>query len=64
MYDKVPNTLLESFLQYAPWEELAIARVVESLTTTTWQKYHQYKLAIGSTTDTLLKKTQFSLALF
>ena len=41
MYDWVLNTHLEGFLQDAPREELAIPPVVESLTATTWQKYHQ-----------------------
>ena len=35
MYDWVLNTSLEGFAQDAPQEKLAIAPVVESLTTTT-----------------------------
>ena len=54
MYEWILNTPLEGFVQDAAREELAIAPVVESLTTTTWQKYHQIKLAVRSTTDTLL----------
>ena len=55
----VLNTPLEGFVQGAPREKLAIAPVVESLTTTTWQKYHQNKLAVSSTTDILLKNQIF-----
>ena len=54
MYEWILNTPLEGFVQDAAREELAIAPVVESLTTTTWQKYHQIKLAVRSTTDMLL----------
>ena len=54
MYDRVLNTVLEGVLQDGPQEELAIAPVVEKLTTT-WQKYHQNKLAVSSTTDIFLK---------
>ena len=38
MYDWVLNMSLESFVQDAPQEELAIAPLVECLTTTAWQK--------------------------
>ena len=41
MYDWVLNMLSEGFIQDAPQEELAIAPVIESLTTTVWQNYHQ-----------------------
>ena len=40
MYDWVLNTPLEGFVQDAPRKELAITPVLESLITTTWQKYH------------------------
>ena len=59
MYDWVLNTPLEGFVQDAPREQLAIAPVVESLTTTSWQKHHQDKLCVSSTTDTLLKNQIF-----
>ena len=42
MYDWVLNTPLEGFVQYAPREELAIAPVVECLTTTAWQNYQTF----------------------
>ena len=35
------NTPLEGFAKDAPQEELAIAPVLECLTTTAWHKYHQ-----------------------
>ena len=41
MYDWVLNTLLGGFAQDAPRKGLAIAPVVECLTTTGWQNYHQ-----------------------
>ena len=41
MYEWVLNTLLEGFVLDAPWEELAAAPVVECLTATAWQNYHQ-----------------------
>ena len=41
LYDWILNTTLERFLLDAPREELAIAPVVECLTTTGWQNYHQ-----------------------
>ena len=41
MNNWVLNTPLEGFVQDAPREELAIAPVLECLTTTTWQKYQQ-----------------------
>ena len=41
MYDWVLNTPLKSFVQDAPRIELATAPVVECLTTTGWQNYHQ-----------------------
>ena len=59
MYEWILNTPLEDFVQDAPREELAVAPVVESLTTTTWQKYHQIKLAVSSSTDTLFKNQIF-----
>ena len=40
MYDWVLKTPLEGFEQDATREEVAIAPVVEFLTTTAWQKYH------------------------
>ena len=59
MYDCVLNTPLAGFAQDPPRVELTITPVVESLTTTTWQKCHQNKLAVRSTTDTLLKNKIF-----
>ena len=47
---------MKGFIREAPREQLAIPHVVESFTTTTGQKYHQNKLAVSITTDTLLKK--------
>ena len=41
MYDWVLTTPLEGFVKDAPREDLAIAHVVECLTTTGWQYYHQ-----------------------
>ena len=41
MYDWVLITPLEGFVQDAPRKELAIAPVVECLTATGWQTYHQ-----------------------
>ena len=41
MYEWVPNTPLEEFVQDALREELAIAPVVECLTLSAWQNYHQ-----------------------
>ena len=41
MYDWVINMPLDGFVQYSPLEELAIAPVVECLTTSGWQNYHQ-----------------------
>ena len=41
MYDWFLNTPLKSFVQDAPRIELATAPVVECLTTTGWQNYHQ-----------------------
>ena len=55
MYDWVLDTSLDGFVQDAPQEELDTAPVVESLTGTAW---FTIKLAVSSTTDTLLK-TQF-----
>ena len=46
-------------MRVVPREELAIPHVVESLTTTTWRKYHQNKIAVTITTDTLLKNHIF-----
>ena len=57
--DWVLNTPLEGVIHDAPREKLAIVPVVESLTTTTWQKYNENKLAVSSTTDTLLKNHIF-----
>ena len=54
MYDWVLNTPLKGFTQDAPREELAIALIGECLTTIAWQNITN-KLAISSTTDTLLK---------
>ena len=58
MYDWVLNTPLEGFAQDAPREELAIALIVECLTTTAWQNISN-KLATSSTTETLLKTQSF-----
>ena len=41
MYDWVLNTHLEGFVKNFPREELAVAPVVEFLTVTAWQNYHQ-----------------------
>ena len=41
MYDWVLNTPLEGFVQDAAREELAIALLLECLTATAWQNYHQ-----------------------
>ena len=41
MYDLILNTPLEGFVQDAPQEELATTPVVECLTATAWQNYHQ-----------------------
>ena len=41
MYDWVLNTPLKGFVQDTPREELATAPVVECLTATAWQNYHQ-----------------------
>ena len=41
MYDLVLNRPLESFVQDSPREELATGPVVECLTATAWQDYHQ-----------------------
>ena len=41
MYDWVLNMLSEGFIQDVPQEELVIPPVIESLTTTVWQNYHQ-----------------------
>ena len=41
MYGRILNTLLEGFVQDDPREELAVARVIECLTATGWQNYHQ-----------------------
>ena len=57
MYDWVLNTPLEGFVQDAPREELAIALVVECFTTVS--KSTTNKLAVSSTTDTLLENQVF-----
>ena len=41
MYDWALNTPLEGFVQDAPQQELATAPLVECLTATAWQNYHQ-----------------------
>ena len=41
MYDWVLDTPLEGFVQDAPREELDTVLVVECLTATAWQNYHQ-----------------------
>ena len=41
MYDLVLNRPLEGFVQDSPREELATGPVVECLTATAWQDYHQ-----------------------
>ena len=41
MYDWVLNTPLEGFVQDTPRKELVIAPVVECLTTTICENYHQ-----------------------
>ena len=41
MYRRVLDTPLEGFLQDVPREELDTAPVVECLTATAWQNYHQ-----------------------
>ena len=41
MYDWVLSTALEGFVQDTPREERATAPVVECLTATAWQNYHQ-----------------------
>ena len=41
MYDSVLDKPLEGFVQDTPREELHTAPVVESLTATAWQNYHQ-----------------------
>ena len=41
MYGRILNTLLEGFVQNDPREELAVAPVIECLTATGWQNYHQ-----------------------
>ena len=41
MYEWALNTPLKGFVQDAPREELATAPVVECLTATAWQNYHQ-----------------------
>ena len=41
MYDWVLDTHLEGFVKDAPWEELDTAPVVECLTATAWQNFHQ-----------------------
>ena len=40
MYDWVPNTPLEGFVQKFPEKELAIAPFKKCLTATAWQNYH------------------------
>ena len=58
MHDWVLDTPLESFLQDATREELDTAPVVECLTSTAWKTFTN-KLAVSSTTDTLLKTQIF-----
>ena len=41
MYGRILNTVLEGFVQDHPQEELAVAPVIECLTATGWQNYHQ-----------------------
>ena len=41
MHDWVLDTPLEGFVQDAPREELHTVPVVECLTATAWQNYHQ-----------------------
>ena len=41
MYDRVLDTPLKGFIQDAPRKELETAPVVECLTATAWQNYHQ-----------------------
>ena len=41
MYDLVLNTPLKGFVQEAPREEIATAPLVECLTATALQNYHQ-----------------------
>ena len=62
MHDWVLDTPLESFLQDATREELDTAPVVECLTSTAWKTITN-KLAVSSTTDTLLK-TQIFIDVF
>ena len=62
MHDWVLDTPLESFLQDATREELDTAPVVECLTSTAWKTFTN-KLAVSSTTDTLLK-TQIFIDVF
>ena len=53
MYDWIPNTPLEHFVQNAPRKELAIAPVKKCFAFTT------NKLAVSSTTETLLENRTF-----
>ena len=59
MYDWVLDTPFEGFAQDAPREELDAAPVVECLTATAWKTIAN-KLAVSSTTDTLLKTQIFA----
>ena len=53
MYDWIPNTPLERFIQNAPRKELAIASVKKCFAFTT------DKLAVSSTTETSLENRIF-----
>ena len=57
MYDWVPNTPLERFVQNAPRKELAIAPVKKCFAFTT------NKLAVSSTTETSLENRIFAVFL-
>ena len=57
MYDWIPNTPLEHFVQNAPRKELAIAPVKKCFAFTT------NKLAVSSTTETSLENRIFAVFL-